>query len=204
MKTLAHALNLAAALGVVTVLAGCASRSVEHFYTVSGPRSAATSTESPRIAVAAIAIPALIDRPQLVVRTTGHELSLLEDHRWAEPLSQDLTRALVDALRRSPGGLDVVERDTPGARAVPLMLEVTIAELIAGPGPSASLHASWVLRDRQRSCVTTGRFDVDVPMQSGYEAIPAAYAVAISRLADRIAESIGQGVPCADLARSTR
>ena len=154
-------------------------------------------------AVAPIAIPPLIDRPQFVVRTSGHELSVLENHRWAEPLALDLTRAFVEALRRSPAGVDAAERDLARTRAAPLVLQVTISELVAGPGPSTSLQAAWVLRDRQKACVRTGHIGADIPTQPGYEAIPTAYAAAMSRLADAISASIAQGVACTDSARAS-
>jgi uncharacterized lipoprotein YmbA len=194
MKSFTRTLKLAAVLGVGAALAGCASRPVEHFYTVSGQRLTSISTETPQIAVTSIAIPPLIDRPQIVVRTSGHELSVLEDHRWAEPLSVDLTRALIGALRQVPGNVQVAERDS--ARAAPLVLQVTISELLAGPGSSVSLQASWELRDRKRTCVMTGRFATEIPRQAGYEAIPAAYALAMSRLAETIGASIGQSGTC--------
>ena len=202
MNPVIRTLGLAGALAVVAAFSGCASRSLEHFYTVSGPQSTSTSNATPEIAVAPVAIPPLIDRPQFVVRASGHEVSVLEDHRWAEPLARDLTRALVDGLRTSSGGVEVAERDTARARVAPFMLEVTVSELIAGPGPQATLRASWVLRDRPRACVRTGRFAVDVPMQAGFEAIPVAYAVAMSRLATTISETVGRSMSCLESARA--
>jgi len=198
MKTTRSGLRRVAALCTAVVLCGCAARTAEHFYSVSVPVAASTiATEAPRVAVAPIVIPSMIDRPQLVVRTSEHELDVLESHRWAEPLSVDLTRTLVDELRRSRGGSEIAEQDAPLARLAPLVLEVTVAELVAGPGQSVSLQASWVLRDRQRTCVSVGRFGASIPMQAGYGAIPTGYAAAMARLADPIARTIGDSASCA-------
>jgi hypothetical protein len=47
-----------------------------------------------------------------------------------------------------------------------------------------------VLRDRHRDCVKAGNLESSIPTQAGYGAIPVAYADAMSRLADAIAQTI--------------
>jgi hypothetical protein len=183
--------GVAFALALGAALAGCASRPVEHFYTVSGGDVApASGPEVQQVAVSPIIIPALIDRPQLVVRTSAHEVEVLENHRWGEPLSVDLTRALIGDLRRARPGLSIVAADTPPTQGAGQILDVAITELLSGPGTTASLQASWVLRDRHRNCVRAGNLESSIPAQAGYGAIPVAYADAMSRLADAIARTI--------------
>jgi uncharacterized lipoprotein YmbA len=179
---------------------------MEHFYAVSNGNVApdtiapAGSGSNPRIAISSIVIPELIDRPQLVVRTTGHEIAVLENHRWAEPLGVDLTRAVADDLRRARPGFSVVVADAPRTRAAPLALDVVITELVTGPGPSTSLQASWLLHDRAHNCVSEGRFETAVPTKPGYDAVPSAYADAMAQLAEAIARTIpGDGVPSCQL-----
>jgi len=182
------------ALALVAALSACASRPTEHFYTVSTAAVAPdTGASAQRIVVAPIVIPALIDRPQLVVRTNGHEIAVLENHRWAEPLSVDLARALANNLRRVPPGLDIAVADGPRTRVSDQILDVVITELVSGPNSSTSLEAHWMLHDRLRDCVTEGRLDAAIPTQPGYDAIPTAYAAAMSRLADAIARTIQEG-----------
>jgi uncharacterized protein len=182
---------------LAAALAGCASRPAEHFYTVSD-KSAVSDPRAgaQRIAVSPVVIPALIDRPQLVVRTSGHEIAVLENHRWAEPLSVDLTRALIGGLRRVQPTLDIMAgepRDPESDR----ILDVAIIELTSGPGPATSLQASWDLHDRARKCSDEGSFGALIPMQPGDGAIPAAYAEAMSRLAEAIAKKIPASHACA-------
>jgi uncharacterized protein len=191
-------LPLLAWLALATLLAGCASRPAEHFYTVSVQSAASDpGTEAQRFVVSPIVIPALIDRPQLIVRTGGHEIAVLENHRWAEPLSVDLTRALVTDLRRLWPTLDIVAAPTPPDRESEPILDVAISELITGPGPSTSLQATWDLHDRARRCSDEGSFGALIPTQAGDNAIPAAYAEAMSRLAEAIAKTISVSHTCA-------
>lgn len=186
------------ALAVGAALAGCASRPQEHFYTVStADRASGDGAELRWITLPPIVIPALIDRPQFVVRTDGHEVAVLENHRWAEPLSADLTRALGNDLRRTLPGLQIAGADTPRSKTTPPILDVVITDLISGPGPSTSLQASWFLHDRSGTCTRSGALVAEVPMPAGDAAIPGAYADAMSRLAKAIAETIPSGNLCA-------
>jgi hypothetical protein len=183
--------RVAFGLALGAALSGCASRAVEHFYTVSsGDAAPAAGAEVQQVAVSPVVIPALIDRPQLVVRTSTHEVAVLENHRWGEPLSVDLTRALIDDLRRARPGFSIATADTPQTRGAGQVLDVAITELLSGPGTTASLQASWVLRDRHGNCVRVGNLESSIPAQAGYGAIPVAYADAMSRLADAIARTI--------------
>jgi uncharacterized protein len=185
------------ALAFAAALAACASRPAEHFYTVSAESSVPEpSAAAQRIVVSPIVIPALIDRPQLVVRTGGHEIVVLENHRWAESLSLDLTRALVNDLRQLRPESDIVAAGAPPSQASQQILDVVITELLSGPGPSTLVEASWELHDRARDCVNQESFRAAIPTPAGYEAIPAAYAEAISRLAGAIAKTTPEGLAC--------
>ena len=139
----------------------------------------------------------MIDRPQLVVRTSGHEIEVLENHRWADSLSVDLTRALVNDLRKLRSGSDIVAAGAPQSQGSGQILDVVIAELLSGPGPSTSFQASWELHDRTRDCVIRESYRAAILTPAGYEAIPAAYAEAMSRLAEAIAQTIRERPACA-------
>jgi uncharacterized lipoprotein YmbA len=137
-----------------------------------------------------VSLPALIDRPQLVVRTSAHEVGILENHRWAEPLAADLTRALIANLQRTAARLDFESAEGAQAQGAERVLQVDITELLSGPGPVTSLQATWVLYDRARAVVKQGKLARSVPTQGGYEAIADAYADAIAQVADAIAHAV--------------
>jgi len=186
-----------AAFACALALAGCASSPIEHFYTVSSveakpgqvPSSGGIAGER-LIAVLLVTVPALIDRPQLVVRTSAHEVGILENHRWAEPLAADLTRALIASLQHSGAGLDFESAEATQAKKAEQVLEVDITELLSGPGPVTSLQASWVLHDRSHTAVRQGDFAMKIPTQGGYQAIADGYADAIAQLAEAIVREV--------------
>jgi uncharacterized lipoprotein YmbA len=186
------------ALAFSAALAACASRPAEHFYTVSAESSVRDpGAAAQRIVVSPIVIPALIDRPQLVVRTGGHEITVLENYRWAESLSADLTRALITDLRQRRSGSDIVSAGATQSQGSESILDVAITELLSGPGSSTSLEASWELHDRTRDCAIQESFRATIPTPAGYGAVPAAYAEAISRLAEAIAKTTPERLTCA-------
>ena len=85
-------------------LAGCGSTSPTHFYQLSSLPYAPTEEEDPRVerqgvvGIGPVEIPSYVDRTQIVVRAGETKLERLEFDHWAEPLSHNLTRVLVENL----------------------------------------------------------------------------------------------------------
>jgi uncharacterized lipoprotein YmbA len=186
-----------AALIFAAALAACASHPVEHLYTVAGPAAAAGEAAgtavpagAPVVAVATVALPELIDRAQMVTRSAEHEVVVLENQRWAGPLADDLTLALIADLQRAEPGVEFVAAEGPRAPEAAQRIEVQIQELIAGPEPVVSLQASWAARDRSRKAAAQGRFVHKVPMHGGAGSISAGYAQAMQALAQEIVQAM--------------
>jgi len=180
----------------------CVSHPSEHLYSVTGARqqtkaaepqagAAAMPMTGAGIAVRPVALPELIDRPQLVVRRSAHEVEVLENQRWAEALQDDLTRALIAALQDA--GAPAVAADAPQAHETETTLEVAIGELISGPGPQVSLQATWVLRDHARAARRQGRLSETIPSAIDPAAIVESYGQAMRRLAASIVRSLRDG-----------
>jgi len=175
------------------LVAGCAAPPADRFYTVSvgaDEGGAHDGAAIRTIVVAPVTLPPLIDRPQLVLRTGAHEIVLLEHDRWAQPLADDLTRALVADLRHAVPGAAFISADAPQAGSAGQVLEVQIADLVCGPGPITALRASWILRERTHEVLSQGHVEKDVPAPGGRDAIASAYAAAIVSLADAISAAI--------------
>jgi len=58
----------------------------------------------PTVAVAAVSVPEIVDRPQIVTLGPGSEVRLSEQHRWAEPLKLAIGRLVADHLSQALGG----------------------------------------------------------------------------------------------------
>ncbi|MBU6261151.1 MAG: membrane integrity-associated transporter subunit PqiC, partial [Burkholderiales bacterium] len=87
--------TLALALGAAALLGACAAAPVETFHTLRPPPAAWPPAP---IEVAPVTLPALVDRPQWVLRDAGGAVRILEQQRWAQPLAADLAQALGEDL----------------------------------------------------------------------------------------------------------
>ncbi|MGD2097668.1 MAG: PqiC family protein [Desulfobacterales bacterium] len=89
---------------IALILIGCRSSSPPvQFYTLSAIRSQAaadthTNAKSISVGVGPVVIPDVLDRPQIVTRTSPHELHIDEYHRWAGPLGQDFARVVAENI----------------------------------------------------------------------------------------------------------
>src|SRR5215831_11920805 len=97
-------LSLAAA---VTVAAGC-STAPSRFYTLD---SIAASDGAPAasytVLVGPVAIPASVDRPEIVVQTAPYRVEIDEFNRWAAPLNDSIARVIASDLGQLLGTPDV-------------------------------------------------------------------------------------------------
>jgi uncharacterized protein len=184
----------------VWTIAGCASHEQEHFYTVSaadeGGAASATASDAtgrPLVRVARLALPELINRPQLVLRAGEHEVRILEGERWAGPLADDLTRELLAALRRADSGADYVAADAPRSEDAVRQIDAQIDALDASPGGAIHLRANWVLRDRARKPLARGRIDRTLQAPGGGDAatVVQGYGLAMRALAEAIVAQPG-------------
>ena len=95
-----------AAVLAAAALTGCGSSPKSSFYTLSSsaPSQQVPATESFGIAISAVAVPDVIDRPQFVTRTGANELVINEFARWGEPLKVEIPRVMAADLSRELSG----------------------------------------------------------------------------------------------------
>jgi uncharacterized protein len=179
----------AAALLGGAMLAACASQS-DRFYTLTpmpdsppAPRSASTTQ-----VVLSISVPAVVDRRAMVLDTPGNQVTILEHERWAAPISDLIAQTLAgDIERRRPDVLVAVR----GLGSPAMKIRIDIAELSARAVGNATLEAHWRIADAESKTDLVGSEIFTVPVASGdYAAVAHAFSVAVSSLADRLAEKL--------------
>ena len=134
---------------VALALAGCASEPPMRFHSLlpGEPATAALpagASRTPVLAVtlAPVRVPAQVDQPQWLVRSSDGSLQLLEQDRWAAPLRDELHAALLEALAHRWGVLD----SRTAAAAIPTWrLTVDVTRFDAIPGRESRLDARWSL-----------------------------------------------------------
>jgi len=198
--------RLVPVLSLCALMAGCGTSPPSHFYTLT-PATAASTTgasaasgdKSPAassnfsVAVGPISIPAVVDRPEIVVSTGTNEVHLDEFNRWASPLQDNLARVIAENL--------VVMLSTPRVSVFPQTLSadaeyrvaIEVQRFDSAPGKSATLDVVWIVRPAKDGKAQTGRTNVveKVPdNNNSFDALAAAHSRAVARLSQDIADAV--------------
>ena len=193
---MARTMMLALFAIVAGLAAGCGSSPPVQFYTLSAEASAGAdraSTPSLRIAVGAVSLPDVVDRPQIVVRSGPNQVTLVDEHRWAESLKAEIPRVIAEDLGRllSTGQVWAYPQHAPGAVDYRVLVDVQRFE--STPGQAASIDALWTIQRQTPQGVETktGRSTVQQPVAGqGYDALAAAHSRALAAIANEIADAI--------------
>jgi uncharacterized lipoprotein YmbA len=178
-------LIIAAAL----MLPACASSPPTHFFTLTPAASVGRSSAAPAfpVQVAAVHIPAILDRQAMVRQTGPNALSISDQNRWGAPLGEMARNVLTqDLTERLPQGA-VILPDAP-ATASAARLVVDIASFTEEAGGRVRLQGSWALMRGQPPKTILNR-DMNLECKAGGDD-PAAQAAAMSRLVGQLADSI--------------
>lgn len=152
------------------------------------PVAAGAGASGSALALGALELPPLVDRPQIVRRIDPNRVETLEFDRWAEPLADGLRATLAgDLAARLPGrSVLPVAGTAPGAGVT--VLAVTVLALEAGVDGRVRLDAQWTLANGPRH-----RDTLELRAASGDPAaLVAAMSAAVAALADRVAAA-GKG-----------
>lgn len=175
-----------AVVWLVSIGASCTSAPVRYYTLTSPPENTRRASET-AVDVRVVHIPPQLKRPELMVRTGPTEVTLLDNERWAAPVSDEIKDALRLALARR------LDRMTGSSSATAkLTLDLDVQRLEAEFGRHASLEASWsaTLTDTSEQSkgarATSCTFQADEKIRAGYAEVVDGYQRAIAALADAI------------------
>lgn len=182
------AMSAAAVLG----LAGCASTPTDQFYTLSGGATAAPPPAAGAplyFEMRPVTIPAQVRRPQMVVSGEGGALELLEHHRWAGPLADEIGMGLSLGIAANLGAIDVYRNPAPkGANLY--RIGANIQRFESKPGAYALIDAVWNVRKLDGDILLTCRSVFQEPVGPGHEALVAGHRAALGKLSAAIAGGV--------------
>ncbi len=179
----------------MAIMAGCASPP-SRFYTISGATANATAAAGPSIAVGPVSIPAVVDRPEIVVTIGENEVWLDEFNRWASPLADGISVAVVENLSALLATPNVALLANTTTFNVDFRVAIEVQRLESIPGSSALIDAVWNVRRVKDGVSVTGRATArETPADKGYDALAAAHSRAVNRLSQDIADAIRKLAP---------
>lgn len=179
-----------AALALAGLLAACASSPPSRFFTLNGEAPPARPARSPSVTVGPVTIPAVVDRPEIVVTVGDNEVWLDEFNRWAAPLADTLGLAIAENLAAVLGTSQVTTL-TPAAATPDYRVAIDVQRFESAPGNFAAFDATFTVRRVQDGATAGGRTTVreNLP-ERGYDALAAAHSRSLARLSRDIAGAI--------------
>jgi uncharacterized lipoprotein YmbA len=183
----AHALLLALVLG------GCATPLTERFYTLnaSAPPQPVAHPARYRIAVGPVTVPALVDRPQIVLRAGANRVTIAEQSRWAEPLKDSIERVVAGNLALLLDDAQVAAASQGAAAAADYRVLLDVQRFDSSLGDAATLEVLWTVRVADDSVAAVGRSVIREPAGGpGYDALVAAHDRVLAALSRAVAAAI--------------
>ena len=174
----------------VAVAVGCGSSPASRFYTLSAGAAPAVTSSNLSVAVGPVSVPAVVDRPEIVVSTGPNQVRLEEFNRWAGPLQNGIARVVAENLVAMLGTPRVTLSSQSSAEADYRAI-IEVQGFDSAPGEAATLDAVWTVRRTRDGKSETGRTTVRETTQgSGYDTLAAAHSRALARLSRDIADGV--------------
>lgn len=184
---------------------GCGRTTQTRFYTLSNPMPDGTEDApmgNDAVEIMPVALPELLDRPQVVLYAEADRVRILEEDRWAASLQSEIRQSIGEKVRGRLGMIDLYYASPhhgESAKGKTYRIVVSIELLKIVPGHAAALQAAWVVRaigeDQSVLCRTGYR---EALHDGSIDGAILAYRKAIDALGTRVAASLQDG------ARETR
>jgi uncharacterized lipoprotein YmbA len=187
--------SAALSLAIMSLI-GCASSPSETYYTLTAgaavnESTSATSKSAYSIAVGPITLPEVVDRPQIVLRAGPNQVSIVELHRWAGQLRNEISRVIADNLAADLNVKWVAAYPQSAGDNADYHVLVDIQRFDSTMGESVAIDALWTVKRVSDGILRTGRSAAKESGSGGtYDAMVAAHSRALATISREIAEAI--------------
>lgn len=182
---------LAPVCALAALAVGCASTPASRFYTLSAASGPAATSSNLSVVVGPVSVPAVVDRPQIVVITGPNQVRLEEFDRWAAPLQNSIARVVADNLVQMLGTPRVFSAAQTSSVDADYRAAIDVQSFQSAPAEAAILDAVWSVRRTKDGKVETGRTTVrETVQEKSYEALAAGHSRAVARLSNDIANAV--------------
>jgi uncharacterized lipoprotein YmbA len=184
---------LAALLAATVLLAGCGSSPVTRFYTLSPaapPPAAAPAGRPVVVALSSVTLPDGVDRPQIVLRGTGNQVTFSEFERWVGSLKDEIALAVADGLKQELGGASVFVGPLGVGMSADVSVLLHVQRFDSVLGDAATVEVAWQVipaKGAARTGLTSAREATGGP---GYGALVAAHSRALKAVSREIAAAV--------------
>ena len=107
--------------------------------------------EGPMIGLGPIRLPEYLDRFQMVVAVAENKYKLIDGHRWAEKLDQNISLALFKTLPSQLGTDRMIRYPWPQRPGVDFQVKIDILELNVDQDGQSQLVAQWSIKSKDKT-----------------------------------------------------
>jgi uncharacterized lipoprotein YmbA len=107
--------------------------------------------EGPMIGLGPIRLPEYLDRFQMVVAVSENKYKLIDGHRWAEKLDQNISLALFKTLPAQLGTDRMIRYPWPQRPGVDFQIKIDILELNIDEKGQSQLTAQWSIKSKDET-----------------------------------------------------
>ena len=104
--------------------------------------------EGPMIGLGPIRLPEYLDRFQMVVAVSENKYKLIDGHRWAEKLDQNISLALFKTLPAQLGTDRMIRYPWPQRPGVDFQVKIDILELNIDQNGQSQMIAQWSIKSK--------------------------------------------------------
>jgi uncharacterized lipoprotein YmbA len=180
------------ALILAASLTGCGTPMQERFFTLAAePPSAATvpAAATFSIVVGPVTVPDVVDRPQLVLRSTPNRVDIVEEARWAAPLKSEIPRVVADNLASLLPGARTATSTQRATAAPDYRVLIDVQRFDSAATEGATIQALWSITAKDGAPLTGSTLATE-PAGAGYDALVAAHSRALVAVSRDIAAAI--------------
>jgi uncharacterized protein len=166
----------------------------ENYYTLSAqPSPAPVTMDSPlSLHVGPVSVPEVVDRVQMVLRTSPNQVEISDTHRWAEPLKTAIARVLADTLSRELRTARVFASRQGAVSPVDYRIAVEVQRFESSLESGATIDAVWTVASTKKDgAIRNGRTVAQEPSTTrDAQGLAAAHSRALDRIGRDIAAAI--------------
>jgi uncharacterized lipoprotein YmbA len=163
---------LAGLLALNGCLGGPGKTPPTRYYVLNSSSSAENETVSVAIlkddtvGVGPIKLSQVLDRPQIIVRTSKNEIRIADLERWAGPLHEMVANVMVDNLTALLPGTEILKFPWPVTIPVTYQVTMDITQFDGMPGGDVILKARWgILGENGKKVLANKQSMLNEPIQ---------------------------------------
>lgn len=177
---------------LLSTLAACSSKPSQ-FYVLNPMPAKKNIRKNLQLVVGPVSLAPYLAIPQIVTRITERQLYLDEYHRWAEPLSANITRVLIDDLKSILRTQYVFSYPKPSSVSNRYRVKVDIERFDTNLQGQSVLIANWQLinvRTNRMTQSNTIKITTDVPIPLNYNDVVSAMNLNLQKFSYAVGRTI--------------